>query len=229
MALKQFWVHFMSALWPWPWSNNLWSRSWHTLGLRTTIVWNIIQIQHGSEKLWPGHDFGNVFSVTSTLDIWPCVKVTTNPWVMDNNCVKYHTFPTWHWEVMSRTQIMGMYALWSLRYNLVLRSWQTLGQQTTIVWNIIKIQHGSKELWLGHLCTMISTLEIWPMVKVMTHPWVVWNIQIHGSEDLWPGHWFWYVCTLTLKMLLWDRMGQGHVTPYGHGQRLCEVFRSDKG
>ena len=28
---------------------DLWSRSWHTLGSWTTIVWNIIQIEHGGE------------------------------------------------------------------------------------------------------------------------------------------------------------------------------------
>ena len=45
----------MCALWPWPY--DLGSRSWHTLGSWTTIVWNIIQIQLGSEELWPGHGF----------------------------------------------------------------------------------------------------------------------------------------------------------------------------
>ena len=46
----------MCALWPWPWRYELGRRSWHTLGSWTTIVW-IIQIQHGSEELWPGHRF----------------------------------------------------------------------------------------------------------------------------------------------------------------------------
>ena len=44
-------------LWPWPWRYDLGSRSWHTLGSWTTIAWNIIQIQLGSEELWPGHRF----------------------------------------------------------------------------------------------------------------------------------------------------------------------------
>ena len=44
------------ALWPWPSRYDLGLRSWHTLGLWTTIVWNI-QIQHGSEELWPRHGF----------------------------------------------------------------------------------------------------------------------------------------------------------------------------
>ena len=46
----------MSVLWHWPWRYNLYPRSWHTLGPWTAIVWNIIQIQHGSEKL-PGYRF----------------------------------------------------------------------------------------------------------------------------------------------------------------------------
>ena len=31
-----------------------------------------------------------VYIVTSTLKIWPQVKVITHPWVMDNNGVKYY-------------------------------------------------------------------------------------------------------------------------------------------
>ena len=47
----------MCALWPWPWRYDLGLRSWHTLGSWTKIVWNIIQIEIGSEDLWPGHGF----------------------------------------------------------------------------------------------------------------------------------------------------------------------------
>ena len=46
----------MCALWPGPWRYDLGSRSWHTLGSWTTIVWNIIQIREVGKKLWPGHD-----------------------------------------------------------------------------------------------------------------------------------------------------------------------------
>ena len=41
----------------WPWVKVPRSRSWHTLESWTTIMWNIIQIQLGSEELWPGHGF----------------------------------------------------------------------------------------------------------------------------------------------------------------------------
>ena len=50
-------ISSMCALWPWPWRYDLGSKSWHTLGLWTTIVWNIIQIQLGSEEFWPRHGF----------------------------------------------------------------------------------------------------------------------------------------------------------------------------
>ena len=53
------WIFGMCALWPRPWRCDLGSRSWHTLWSWATncwtIVWNIIQIQLGSEELWPGH------------------------------------------------------------------------------------------------------------------------------------------------------------------------------
>ena len=45
------------TLWPWPGRYGLGSRSWHTLGSWTKSVWIIMQIQHGSEEIWPGHRF----------------------------------------------------------------------------------------------------------------------------------------------------------------------------
>ena len=56
-VLAQTRIFSKYALWPWPWRYDLGSRSWHTLESWTTIVWNIIEIQHGSEELWPGHGF----------------------------------------------------------------------------------------------------------------------------------------------------------------------------
>ena len=142
----------ISALWPWPWRYDLGSRSWHILGSWTTIVRNIIQIQHGSEELRPGHEFGYVCTVTLTLEVWPWLKVMTYPWVMDNNCVKYYPDPTWQWGVMALTRILGMCALWlwSWRYDIGSRSWHILGSWTIIVWNIIQIGQGVKKLWPGH-------------------------------------------------------------------------------
>ena len=53
------------ALWPWPWRCDLGSRSWNTYGSWTTIEWNIIQIQLGSEELWHRHGF------PGTCALWP--------------------------------------------------------------------------------------------------------------------------------------------------------------
>ena len=44
----------MCALWPWQY--DLGSRSWHTLGSWTTIVWNTVQIGQGGKKLRSGRD-----------------------------------------------------------------------------------------------------------------------------------------------------------------------------
>ena len=64
--------------WPWPWRYHLGSKSWHTLESWTTIVWNIIQIQYGSEELWPEIGFGYVCTMTLTFEICPWVKVMSH-------------------------------------------------------------------------------------------------------------------------------------------------------
>ena len=52
---------------------------WHTLVRWTTIVWNIIQLEHGSkESIGYDTDFGYVCTVTSTLQICPYIKVKTS-------------------------------------------------------------------------------------------------------------------------------------------------------
>ena len=54
---------------------------------------------------------------------------------------------------------------------------------------------------------------------------IVWNIiQIKfRSEELWPGHGFWVCvhCGIDLGDLT---LVQGHDTPLGHGQQLCEIL-----
>ena len=128
-----------------------------------------------------------------------------------------------------------------------------------------------------NVCTVTFTLEIWPWVKVMTHPfvmnnncvkyyldptwqggvmarlicvlwpwplrydlgsrswhtlgsWIIiaWNdIKIqHISEELWPGHRF-EVCVYCDLDLGDMTLGQGHDTPFGRGQQLCEISRSN--
>ena len=49
----------------------------------------------------------------------------------------------------------------------------------------------------------------------------------HGSEDLWPEHGLW-VCVHCDLYLEGMTLGQGHGTPLGHGQQLCEIlYRSN--
>ena len=124
----------------------------HTIGSLATTVWNIIQIQHGSEDLCTGHVSIYMYTVTLTLDIWPLVNVITHTWVMDNNCEKY--FPDlvklcWG---MTWTSILGICSLWPWpwRCDLRSRSWHTLGPWTTVLRNIIHIHQAIKKLWPGH-------------------------------------------------------------------------------
>ena len=55
-------------------------------------------------------DCGNVFIVTLALKIGPWVKVMTQPWVMDNKCMKYHPDPTVQRGVMARIRIFSICA-----------------------------------------------------------------------------------------------------------------------
>ena len=122
----------------------------HPLSQWTTTVWNIIQIQHGSEELWSGYKFGVCLHCDLGLgryDLGSKSWHTIEP--CDNNCVKYYPDPTWQRGVMARTRILGMCALWPWpwRYDLESGDDTPFGKWTTIVWNIIQIQHGSEELW----------------------------------------------------------------------------------
>ena len=147
------------------------------------------------------HIFCYVCTLTLTLEVWPWVKIMTHPCVMDNNCVKYYPDPTWQWGVMARTRNLGMCALWPWpwRYDIRSRLWHTLGSLTTIVWNIIQIQHGSEELWAGHRFWVCVHCDLdlgrydlgsrsWHILGSWTI--IVWNIiQIgQGVKKLWPGH-----------------------------------------
>ena len=126
---------------------------------------------------------------------------------MDNNCVKYNADPTWQLGVMTRTQIFIV----CVHYDLDLVG-MTLGGQghDTPLSNVqqlceilsrsnFAVRSYGLDTDFGYECTVTLTLEIWPWVKVMTHPWVMDNkclniIQIQlCSEELWPGHRFW-VC-----------------------------------
>ena len=146
------------ALRPWPWRYKLGSRSWHTLGSWITIVWNIIQIQLGSEELWPGHGF-SVY-VHCDLDLGDMTLGQSHDTPLGNRqevC-----------EILSRS-------------NLAVRSY---GPDT--------------DLW--YVCTVTLTLEIWPWVKVMTHPWVMDNNCVKYYPD---PTWQWGVMDRTRILGIW--------------------------
>ena len=92
------------ALWPLPSRYDLRSQSWHTLGSWTTIVWNIIQIQLGSEELWPGHRFP--VCVHCDLDLGDMIlsQGHDTPLGHGNNCVKLYPDWTREYKVMARTR-----------------------------------------------------------------------------------------------------------------------------
>ena len=155
------------------------SRSWYTLGSWTTckiLSWSDIAVR----SYGPDTDFGYVCTVTLNLAIWPWVKVMTHPWVMANNCVKYPD-PTWQWVVMARKWILGMCALWPWpwRYDLWSRSWHTLshGQEMCKILSRsnMAVRSYGMDIDFWYVCTVTLNLAIWPLVKVMTHPWVIDN------------------------------------------------------
>ena len=127
----------------WPWRYDLGSRLWHILRSWTISVWNIIQIQLGSEELWPGHGFPVYVHRDLDLGDMTLGQGHAHPCVMDINCVKCYPDQTWQW---GDTQIFGKCTLWPwpMRYDLGSRAWHTLGSWITIMWNDIQIWQGER-------------------------------------------------------------------------------------
>ena len=77
------------------------------------------------------------------------------------------------------THIFSLCALWPWpwKHDLSSRSWHTLGSWTISDWKIIQIKLGSEELcpWHGFWLCVHCDLDdkLWPLVKVLTHPWVM--------------------------------------------------------
>ena len=165
----------MCALWPWSWRQDLRSRSWHTLGSWTTIVWNIIQIKHCSRSYGPD-DFGYVCTVTFTLEIWPWDKVMTYPWVKNNKCVKYYQEPTLQCRCTVQTWIFGIWALWPwhLRYDLESRLWLTLGHGQQLCEILSRsnmaVRSYGPDTDFGYVCTVTLRLEIMTLGQVHDRP-----------------------------------------------------------
>ena len=81
----------------------------------------------------------------------------------------------------------------------------------------------------GHVCTVTLTLEIWPWVKVMTHPWGMHNNCVkYYLDPTWQwgvmaGHGFWICvhCDLELGDMT---LGEGHDKSLRYGKKLCKIL-----
>ena len=202
------------ALWPWLRRYDNGSRSWQTLGSWTTIVWNIIQIQQGSEELWPRQGFP--VYVHCDLDLG------------DMTLGQVHDTTLGHGQQLC--EILS-------RSNLAVRSY---GPDTDF----------------QYMCTVTLTLEIWPWVKVMTHPWVMdnncvkyypdptwlWGVmartQISSMYALWPWPWrydlgsrSWHTLgswTTIVWIIIQIHLGSEELWP-GHGFPVCVQCDLDLG
>ena len=178
-------------------------------------------------------DFQYVCTVTVTLKIWPFVMVIAQPWVMDNNCVKHYPEPTWQWGDMARTLIFYMCALrpWPWRYDLGSRLWHTPGSWTTIMWNMIQFQLSSEKVPdtdFQYVCTVTLTLKM-SLDQVITLPGVMDNncVKYYSDPTLQWGVMArtWNLVCVHYNLDLWGMaLGQGHDTPFGYWQQLCEIL-----
>ena len=132
----------------------------------------------------PDTDFGYVFTVTLTLDVWPWVKVMTHPWVTANNCVKYYSDLTWQWELWPGH---GFCVFMHCDLNLWGR-YPPLdhGQQFCKILSRsnMAVRSYGPDMDFGYVCTVTFTLDAWPWVKIMTHPWVTDNKCVKYYSDL---------------------------------------------
>ena len=117
------------------------------------------------------------------------VKVMTHPSVIDNNCEKYCLDLTWQWRVMARTHIL-LY----VHFDLDLGG-MTLGQVhdtplghgqqlcEILSRSNLTVRSYGPDTDFRYLCTVTLTLEVWPWIKVMTHPWVMDNNCVKYYPD----------------------------------------------
>ena len=156
--------------------------------------------------------FWYVCTVNLTLEVWPWAKVMTYQWVMDNNCVKCYPDPTWQWGVMAWTRIFG-----TLHNDLDLSD-MTFGQG-----HDTPLGHGQQvcEILFRSITAVRSNGPDTDFGYSIFRPSII-QIQ-RGSEELWSGHRFpvYVHCDLDLGIM---NLGEGHDTPFGHGQQLLKYY-----
>ena len=138
---------------------------------------------------------------------------------------------------MGWTPILFMCILWPWpwKYTIIWRSWHIIGSWTAIVWNIIEIQHDSKELWPRHrfcLCVYCN-LGLGDMFQGLTNRFSYHLSDIYFSLSVIK------LCTrkplarpreaLAPGVGQWDSsapvsLGQGYDIPWSLGQQFCEIL-----
>ena len=119
---------------------------------------------------------------------------------------------------MAQIQISGMCTCamwpWPWSYDLESRHDPPLshGQQLCEILSRsnMAVKSYGPDMDFVYKCTVTLALEIWPWVKVMTHPWVMGNNRVKYYPD---PNWQWrvmartqdfgYVCTATLTLEIW--------------------------
>ena len=176
----------------------------------------------------PDTDFGHVCTVILTLEIGHLVKV-------DNKCVKYYPDQLFREELCPGHGFsVYMHCDLDLVDMTLGRGHDTPfvhGQQLCEYYPDPPWQFGgiARTRILG-TCVLWPWNEIGPCVidKVMTHPWSMANkcVKYHFDPTLQRGVMTrtWRSVYVHCDLALWDMtLDQGHDTPLGNGQQLCEI------
>ena len=126
--------------------------------------------------------------MTLTLEIWPWVKVMTQPWVMDNTYVKCYPNSIWQLGVKAWTRF------WTCMNCELDLGYITLGQG-----NDTPLGHGQHYQDSTFQCGVMALTQIFIICALWPWPWrydlgswttIVWYIIQIGQVDtkLWPGH-----------------------------------------
>ena len=139
---------------------------------------------------------------------------------------------------MVQIRISGMCALWPWpwSYDLGSRHDSPLshGKQLCEILSRsnMAVRIYGQDMDFGYVCTVTLTLEVWPWVKVMTHPSVMDNNgEKYYLDPTWQWrvmartHIFCYVCTLTLTLEVWPWV-KVMTHPWVMDNK-CEISRSN--
>ena len=147
--------------------------------VRTTIVWNIIQIQNGSEELW----------LTLTQILGMCT-LWSSPLRYDLGSRSWHILWSWTISVWNIIKIqLGSEELWSGHFFGYVCTDLELGDMTLGQGHNTLFSHGQQlceilswsnlavrsfdpdtDFSIWYVCIVTSTLEIWSWVKVKYYP-----------------------------------------------------------